>query len=65
MRKEFWGGDLERHFRMLENNVVKVIRKKAWRVQDRRNNQRIVLLATGTFGSASKACYKDMINLHS
>jgi len=49
---------------MLENNVIKVIRKKAWRVQDRWNNQRIVLLATGTFSSASKACYKDMINLH-
>jgi hypothetical protein len=60
MLMELWGGDLGRHFRMLEDNI----RKKSWRVQDRWNKQRIVLLATGTFGSASRTCYEDTINLH-
>jgi hypothetical protein len=32
MRKEFWDGDLERHFRILENYLIKGIRKKSWRL---------------------------------
>jgi hypothetical protein len=28
IRMEFWGGDLGRHFRMLENNMIKGIRNK-------------------------------------
>jgi len=34
MRIELWGGDLGRHFRMLENNMMKGIRKKVWKIQD-------------------------------
>jgi len=37
MRMDLWGGDFGRQFRMLENNMVRGIRKKAWRVQSRWN----------------------------
>ena len=37
MRTELWGGDFGRQFGMLENNMTKGIRKKAWRVKEKWN----------------------------